>query len=388
MQIDKSSWEKVKLIDVVTKKEENDKENAKNRFERFIKVEHLDAESLHIKRWGNQGKDELPPTFYKVFRKGQVLFPTRNPHLRRTALASFDGICGEKTLTLDTNEEKVLSVFLPFLFHSNGFYQHTTSSIVGSTNPHVRWRDVADYEFLLPPKDQQEKLAELLWAMEEVVKKEVDVLLKLKLAYLVKIEKQLLNNNSKKTYLRDLGVTIRGVGFKPNELLDNYSDTACLILRSNNISDAKINFDKVISLPLSNVKNNQRLKLGDFAICMSNGSKDLVGKSAKIIESTFNNISIGSFCAGFRANDKLSEQLLEHLFASESYRQIIRRLLSGSAINNLKPSDIEGVYFRLDEQMISRSLLELEILKTNIKNTEIAISEAKSLKKSLINQIF
>lgn len=100
MQIDKSTWIKVKLIDLVTKKEENDKENARNRFDRFLKVEHLDAESLHVKRWGNIADEELPPTFYKIFKKGQVLFPTRNPHLRRTALATFDGICGEKTLTL------------------------------------------------------------------------------------------------------------------------------------------------------------------------------------------------------------------------------------------------------------------------------------------------
>ena len=68
MKIDKSNWKTLKLIDVVTKKEENDKENAKNRFERFLKVVHLDAESIHIKRWSNQKDDELPPTFYKIFR--------------------------------------------------------------------------------------------------------------------------------------------------------------------------------------------------------------------------------------------------------------------------------------------------------------------------------
>jgi type I restriction enzyme S subunit len=156
LTINKNNWIKVKLGDVFAKREENDKENARNRFDRFLKVNNMDAESLHVKRWESQTNgDELNPTFYKIFRKGQILFPTRNPHLRRTVLASFDGICGEKTLTLEPNEEFIIKEFMPFLFHSESFYAHTAGAIIGSTNPHCRWRDVANYEFLLPPIDQQ-----------------------------------------------------------------------------------------------------------------------------------------------------------------------------------------------------------------------------------------
>ncbi|MGR5387980.1 restriction endonuclease subunit S [Vibrio crassostreae] len=184
LDFDKKDWIPVKLSDVVVKKEENDRENAQKRFDRFLKVEHMDAGSLHIKRWSSQEVgDEINPTFYKIFRKGQILFPTRNPHLRRTALASFDGICGEKTLTIEANRDIILPEFLPFLFHSESFYAHTTSSIVGSTNPHCRWRDVANYEFLLPPKHQQAQLARLLWATDEVIEKEKELLLKVDIIY-------------------------------------------------------------------------------------------------------------------------------------------------------------------------------------------------------------
>jgi type I restriction enzyme S subunit len=117
LKIEKGDWHKVKLDDIVDKREENDKEGAKDRFEKFLKVEHFDAESLHIKRWGNHHEEELPPTFYKIFRKGQILFPTRNPHLRRTVLAHFDGICGEKTLTLEPNPELVIPEFMPIRLH-------------------------------------------------------------------------------------------------------------------------------------------------------------------------------------------------------------------------------------------------------------------------------
>jgi type I restriction enzyme, S subunit len=62
------------------------------------------------------------------------------------------------------------SHFLPFIFQSEAFITHATNRRIGSTNPHVRWRDIADFEFLLPPLDQQRRIAELLWAVDEVTR--------------------------------------------------------------------------------------------------------------------------------------------------------------------------------------------------------------------------
>lgn len=173
LHIDKTHWKKTKIGELLYKTEYNDKEHASERYNRFIKMEHLDAYSLNIHRWGDSTIDEIPPTFYKVFKQGQILYPTRNPQLKRTALASFDGICGEKTLTLSLNEDSDGYVpFIAHVFHSSRFIEYATNARIGSTNPHIRWRDVADYEFLLPPKAEQKRLAELLWAADEVVEKE------------------------------------------------------------------------------------------------------------------------------------------------------------------------------------------------------------------------
>lgn len=167
--VDRSGWKRVRLDDVVEKREENDRENARTRFDNFVKGENLDPESLHLRRMGSQQNEELPPSFYKIFRKGQILFMTRRPYLRKNALAHCDGICGEKMLTLQVKEDVADARLIPFLFHSDGFYAHTTGCMIGSTNPHCRWRDVAKFEFLLPPKDQQAKLAELLWAADSLL---------------------------------------------------------------------------------------------------------------------------------------------------------------------------------------------------------------------------
>ena len=173
LHIDKTHWKRTKIGDLLYKTEYNDKENASKQYSKFIKMEHLDANSLNIHRWGDSSVEDIPPTFYKIFKKGQILYPTRNPQLRRAALTSFDGICGEKTLTLSLIEG--CEGYIPFIahvFHSSAFVEYATNARIGSTNPHIRWRDVADYEFLLPPKAEQKRLAELLWAADEVVEKE------------------------------------------------------------------------------------------------------------------------------------------------------------------------------------------------------------------------
>jgi type I restriction enzyme, S subunit len=215
------------------------------------------------------------------------------------------------------------------------------------------------------------------------LEREREVLEKLNLSYTSLIEKTLINKNSPKLFFSDLLKVIRGVGYKPDQLLDNYYEKTCIILRSNNISDSVINYVDVKILSSDLIKKGQQLIEGDFAICMSNGSKELVGKAAEYIDQG-KNVSIGSFCAGLRPFTKEKKLLLKHLLNSESYRYAIKRILTGSAINNLKPSDIEGLFLRVDSHQIKNGILyKLEFMYENK-----GILGSQSLQKSLINQIF
>jgi len=167
-RLDSSSWTTVKLGDVVSHLQEIERKAEEAGLERFLKVEHFDTERLTIDRWGEIAEEDLPPTFYKVFRAGQILYPTRNPHLRRTAVASFDGICGEKTLTLQSNGN-INSQLLPYIFQTEAFIDYATSMSIGSTNPHVRWRDIAAYQFAIPDSNTQLIIAKILRASDDVI---------------------------------------------------------------------------------------------------------------------------------------------------------------------------------------------------------------------------
>lgn len=385
INIDKTNWKLVKFGDVVFEPKETMKDIVSDGIEHVVGLEHITSGDIHLR---NSASIDESTTFTKKFAKGDVLFGRRRAYLKKAALAHFDGICSGD-ITVFRAKSNLLPEFLPFIVNNDKFFDYAIQHSAGGLSPRVKFKDLANYEFLLPPKDQQTKLAELLWAMDEVIEKEIKILDSLKRIYLSKVEKQLINKNNKKVYFKDLGKVIRGVGYKPEDLLDTYDETKCIILRSNNIFESNINYNDIKILPLKNVNKEQVLIDGDFAICMSNGSKELVGKSA-LYNSKGKNVSIGSFCAGFRPNSILSRNLIIHLFASESYRQAIKRILTGSAINNLKPSDIEEMSLRIenDKSKLAALLLELKSISNNLNTVENKLQSSQSLQKSIINQVF
>ncbi len=374
LNIRKDQWVKTKLLDVFIKKEENDKANAHDRFDRFLKVEHMDAQSLNLKRWASQEKgDEINPTFYKIFRKGQILFPTRNPHLKRTALASFDGICGEKTLTLEPNIKLVIPEFIPFLFHSESFYEHTTSAIIGSTNPHVRWRDVANYEFLLPPKDQQAQLAELLWAMDEGIEREKQVLERLKTYDLSYLKHYFYDDkNSVRIKLRNL-VTIKK-GKKPSILVDEGEGLpycTAQYLRTGNIEQI---------VPKQAYKSAVKITNEDILVLWdgSNAGEMLFGKEG-FLASTMCKLNIVS-------DDFLQDFIFNFLrFKTND----IKRATVGSAIPHVDPGIIENIEIPKLELKTQKEVISiLDFINTNKTSVSEKICSSQTLLKSLINQVF
>jgi type I restriction enzyme S subunit len=172
LKLDRSAWQLVKFGDVaIQQKGSVDRNNTE--LSKYIKGEHMSSEDLHLREWGELTDEYLGPAFIRKFEEGDILYGSRRTYLRKVAVAHFSGITSNTTFVIKANEAKIDKRLLPFVMLSEGFAEHSIRNSKGSVNPYVNWKDLADYEFLLPPKDQQVKLAELLWAMDEVVEKEL-----------------------------------------------------------------------------------------------------------------------------------------------------------------------------------------------------------------------
>ena len=168
-QLDKSTWQKYRFEQIAKSISERIDPNNTN-LEIYIGLEHIDAESIHIKRTGT--RDDVNGQKLRCY-PGDVIFGRRRAYQRKAAIATVDGFCSAHSLVLRANADVIDPKLFPFFLHSDAFMHRAIDISVGSLSPTINWGTLKNQEFLLPPKDQQAKLAELLWAMDEVVEKEL-----------------------------------------------------------------------------------------------------------------------------------------------------------------------------------------------------------------------
>jgi len=134
--------------------------------EHYIGLEHLDSGSLHVKHWGTD--IELKGQKQRM-KKGDLLFAKRNAYLRRIAIAPHDGLFSAHGMIFRPIPQNVLPEFLPFFLQSDTFMNRAIAISVGSLSPTINWSTLKSQEFPLPPKDEQRRIAEILWAADKVI---------------------------------------------------------------------------------------------------------------------------------------------------------------------------------------------------------------------------
>ena len=132
--------------------------------EHYVGLEHLDPDSLRIRRWGSP--DDVEATKL-VFKKGDIIFGRRRAYQRKLGVAEFDGICSAHAMVLRAKPDAVLPEFLPFFMQSDLFMNRAVEISVGSLSPTINWKTLAVQEFALPPMQEQCEIVQVLAAPHE-----------------------------------------------------------------------------------------------------------------------------------------------------------------------------------------------------------------------------
>jgi type I restriction enzyme S subunit len=159
-------WRLVKFGDVVDNMNETTKDPKSIGLDRVVGLDHMDPESLPLKRWDNFSDLHEGTSFTRVFRSGQVLFGKRRAYQRKVSRPDFDGICSGDILVFRPKNEELLPEFLPYLVQSDGFFDHALGTSAGSLSPRTKWQELAKYEFALPPIAEQYRIAKAMKALE------------------------------------------------------------------------------------------------------------------------------------------------------------------------------------------------------------------------------
>lgn len=131
--------------------------------EHYIGLEHLDADSLKIRRWGTPSDVEATKLMFKT---GDIIFGRRRAYQRKLGVAEFDGICSAHAMVLRAKPDVVLPEFLPFFMQSDLFMNRAVEISVGSLSPTINWKTMAAQEFVLPPVEEQLRIVSLLSQFE------------------------------------------------------------------------------------------------------------------------------------------------------------------------------------------------------------------------------
>jgi len=164
MKFNKQNWMEVSYgscvdhIEITEVKPENRKKA------RYVSVEHIETGDLKIRTWIN----EEMPTFFRTFKKGQVLFGKRRAYQRKVAVADFDGICSPHIWALVAKND-LKQDFLPYVMLTEKFYEYANANSAGTMSPYLKWPQLSKYRFPLPSPEEQIQIATLLKSIETAI---------------------------------------------------------------------------------------------------------------------------------------------------------------------------------------------------------------------------
>lgn len=387
LDLDKSSWKRVKFGDVVVEPKETCKDIAAEGIVHVVGLEHIDTGDIHLRK---SATTEESTTFTKKFREGDVLFGRRRAYLKKAAQAKFDGICSGD-ITVFRAQKNLLPELLPFIVNNDKFFDYAIKHSAGGLSPRVKFKDLSNYEFLLPPKEEQAKLAELLWAMDEVIEREkgsqknYDVFYKQFLSDSVSINK---TKGWKEFTFGDLGESFGGLIGKSSK---DFGEGSPFINYMNIFKNPKVSPLQVDYVKISSTEKQNEIQFGDILITGSSETPQEVGMSSVVLDD-LKGYYLNSFCFGFRLNDfeTLRPEYARFLLRGKEVRDFMIKHAQGSTRFNLSKTTVKHKLKiqlpPIDEQLKIAS--QLEFMEKQSEEFEHKISTSQSLQKSLINQIF
>ena len=82
----------------------------------------------------------------------------------RAPRADFDGVCSADILTIRERKDIIADGFLIYVLYQKSLWDFIVSNSNGGLTRRIKWKQLADYEFDLPPYDVQVRISEKLWS--------------------------------------------------------------------------------------------------------------------------------------------------------------------------------------------------------------------------------
>ncbi len=179
--------------------------------------------------------------------------------------------------------------------------------------------------------------------------------------------------------LGKLGQAIIGLTYKPEQVADH----GTLVLRSSNIQNCALTLDDNVYV-LADIPTELMVQEGDVLVCVRNGSRDLIGKTA-LLDKRANGMTFGAFMAILRS--PLGSLIHYHFQSSVLRRQISAHL--GATINQITNKSLKSFQIILpptkgEQNSIVEALQDVDDL---IEYTNSLIDKKKQIKQAAMQEL-
>lgn len=349
----------------------------------YIGLEHIDSQNLIVSRWGS----EIAPKGEKLLmKKGDVLFGKRRAYQKKVAIAPFNGIFSAHGMVLRPNEEVIDKNFFPMFISSDYFLDAAIAISVGSLSPTINWKDLARLEFDLPSMEEQRKLAEVLWSINDTLQAYQKLLTETDALVQAQFEEMFGDpiENPMKWPIKNLsalGTCKNGMNFSSRE--------QGIAIRCVGVADIKdYNYiegiDNLTLLSLNEMPSEEYLlRNGDIVFVRSNGNKDLVGRCVAVYPGDIP-VTFSGFCIRFRKADE--DVLLDYLLRLLKLPEIRAKMAGrGANIQNLNQKILASLPVPIPPKNLQEAYIQITKQSDKAKSTlQNTITSLQATKRSIL----
>ena len=329
-----SEWKIYGLKDIV--EISKDKFNPINSKEqRCIELEHIEQNTGFLLGYTSSN---LQKSTKNSFKKGQVLYGKLRPYLHKFYKAQFDGVCSTEIWVL--KGKKISNDFLFYFVQSSKF--NTIANITtGTKMPRADWDYMSEIPFLIPPLDEQRKIAEILSSYDEAILLTSN-LISAKKEFKKALMQNLLTAKIRFPNFKDRWKEVKLGKFIKEQTIRNTKNINLVLSVTNKFGFVEQSnyFEKEVAS--KDTSNYKVIKNGNFAY---NPSRINVGSIALL-----ENFEVGILSPMyviFDCLDGINKKFLKYWLQSHNFTGNLYKYLAGSVRETLKFKDMKNFKIKL-----------------------------------------
>lgn len=345
-------------------------------------VDFIDMDYISQERYNLLGSGKI--------KENDILFCLRGSLGKFASVKNLEKGAIASSLVILRIKTSVLHNYLLAYLGSNICVDMINKYKGGAAQPNLSAGSLKNFTIPIPPLAEQERIVAILdkaFSAIEQAKQNAEKNLKNAKELFDSYLNGIFTNKGddwEEKPLNEIAEYFNGLTYSPKDV----SGSGILVLRSSNIQNDELDFNDNVYVNLT-VKDKIKVKENDILMCSRNGSKRLVGKTAKI-QALEEEMTFGTFMMIIRSEN---HEILSWFFKSVNFKEQISQG-ENTMINQITRYMLDDVVISMPRNRETQIKISnhLRILQLHIKDLETIfkqkINELEELKKSILQKAF